>query len=39
MSQNTFVFDHLSFSWQKGTLKLNLFWVLLSSWILLSRKW
>jgi hypothetical protein len=39
MSQNTFVFDHLSFSWQKDTLKLNMFWDLLSSWILLSRKW
>ena len=31
MSQNTFIFDHLEFSWWKDTLKLNMFWDLLSS--------
>jgi len=39
MSQNTFLFNHLAFCWQKDTLKLNIFWDLHSSWIVRSIQW
>ena len=38
MSQNTFIFDHLAFCWWKDTLKLNMFWDLLSSGTVRSIK-
>jgi len=38
MSQNAFILNHLPFSWQKDTLKLNMFQDLLSSSVLHSIK-
>jgi hypothetical protein len=29
LSQNTFIFDHLTFCWWKDTLKVNMFWDLI----------
>ena len=34
-----FIFRHKAFSWWKDTLKLNVFWDLLCSWIIHSIKW
>jgi len=37
--KNTFIFHRLAFCWWKDTLKLNMFWDLLSSVIVRSIKW
>jgi hypothetical protein len=39
MSQNTCIFHHFTLSLWKGTLILNKFWDLLSSWIVRTIKW